>query len=104
VREFAVAAIIGGAPDNRLLHLSLSRSTFPGVLVFESPSLRFERNTVAANGVDTDGEGVGLFGSPGSRVAHNEIADNGDIGIFGSNATTPSSNETCSPATRRLDS
>jgi hypothetical protein len=56
------------------------------VLVFDSPGLRFEHNTVVANGIDTDGEGLGLFGSPGSRIAHNEISDNGDIGVFGSDA------------------
>jgi parallel beta-helix repeat protein len=86
VREFALATIVGGAPDNRLLHLSLTRSTFPGVIVFESPGLGFEHNTVTANGLDTDGEGLGLSGSPGSRIAHNEISDNGDIGIFGTDA------------------
>jgi hypothetical protein len=62
VRGFAVAAIIGGAPDNRLLHLSLTGSTFPGVIVFESSGLRFERNTVTANGLETDGEGLGPVG------------------------------------------
>jgi parallel beta-helix repeat protein len=87
VREFAVAAIIGGAPDNRLLHLSLTGSTFPGVIVSDSSGLRFEHNTVTANGLETDGEGLGVFNSPHSRVAHNEIFDNGDIGVFGSDAS-----------------
>jgi nitrous oxidase accessory protein NosD len=87
VREFALAAIIGGAPDNRLLHLSLTESTFPGVIVFESSGLRFEHNTVTANGLETDGEGLGLFNSPHGRVAHNEIFDNGDIGVFGLDAS-----------------
>jgi len=87
VRQFALAAIIGGAPDNGLLHLSLTESTFPGVIVFESSGLRFEHNTVTANGLETDGEGLGLFNSPHGRVAHNEIFDNGDIGVFGLDAS-----------------
>jgi nitrous oxidase accessory protein NosD len=87
VREFALAAILGNAADNRLLHMSLAESTFPGVIVFESPGLRFEHNTVTANGLETDGEGLGLFTSPDSRVAQNEIFDNGDIGVFGLDAS-----------------
>jgi large repetitive protein len=86
VREFALDAILGNAAENRLLHMSLTKSEFPGVIVFESPRLRFEHNTVTANGLETDGEGLGLFNSPHSRVAHNEIFDNGDIGIFGLDA------------------
>lgn len=86
VREFAVGAITAGAPDSRLLHLSVTGSTFPGVLVFDSPRARLEHNTVAANGLVTDGEGLGVFGSPDSRIAHNRISDNGDIGVFGLDA------------------
>lgn len=86
VREFALAAVIGVAADNRLVHLSLTRSTFPGVVVFESSGLRFEHNTVTANGLETDGEGLGIFDSPHSRIAHNRIFDNGDIGVFGQDA------------------
>jgi nitrous oxidase accessory protein NosD len=83
VREFALALIVGGAPNNRLVHLSLTRSTFSGALIFESPGARFERNTVVANGLNTDQAGVGVFSSPDSRIARNEISDNGDIGVFG---------------------
>lgn len=86
VREFAVAVIVGGAPNNRLLHLSLTRSTFSGALIFDSPGTRFERNTVVANGLNTDQAGVGVFSSPDSRIARNEISDNGDIGVFGQEA------------------
>lgn len=83
VGEFALALIVGGAPNNRLVHLSLTRSTFSGALIFESPGARFERNTVVANGLNTDQAGVGVFSSPDSRIARNEISDNGDIGVFG---------------------
>jgi hypothetical protein len=38
---------------------------------------------VVANGLDTDQAGVGVFSSPDSRFARNEISDNGDIGVFG---------------------
>jgi hypothetical protein len=86
VREFALDAILGNAAENRLLHMSLTKSEFPGVIVFESPGLLFAHNTVTANGLETDGEGLGLFNSPHSRVAHNEIFDNGDIGVFGLDA------------------
>jgi parallel beta-helix repeat protein len=86
VREFAVAVIVGGAPNNRLLHLSLTRSTFSGALIFDSPGTRFERNTVVANGLNTDQAGVGVFSSPDSRISRNEISDNGDIGVFGQEA------------------
>jgi nitrous oxidase accessory protein NosD len=86
VREFALAAILGNAAENRLLNMSLTESEFPGVIVFESPGLRFEHNTVTANGLETDGEGLGLFNSPHSRIAHNEISQNGDIGVFGLDA------------------
>lgn len=86
VRDFALDVLIGRAGDNRVFHLSATRSTFSGVSVFDSPGLRFEHNTVAANGLNTDQAGVGVFTSPGSRFAQNEISDNGDIGVFGHDA------------------
>jgi Right handed beta helix region len=86
VRDFAVAVIVGGAANNRLVHLSLTGSTFSGALIFDSPGTQFERNMVVANGLNTDQEGVGVFTSPASRIARNEISDNGDIGVFGSGA------------------
>lgn len=83
VREFGLALLVVGAADNRLLDLSATRSTPSGVVVAESPRALFERNTVVANGLDTDQAGVGVFSSPDSRFARNEISDNGDIGVFG---------------------
>ena len=83
VREFGLALLVVGAADNRLLDLSATRSTLSGVVVAESPRALFERNTVVANGLDTDQAGVGVFRSPDSRFARNEISDNGDIGVFG---------------------
>jgi nitrous oxidase accessory protein NosD len=86
VREFAVAAVVAGGESNRLLHLSLTESTFSGALVVDSPGAQFEHNTVVANGLNTDQAGVGVFTSPDSRIARNEISDNGDIGVFGLDA------------------
>jgi nitrous oxidase accessory protein NosD len=86
VREFAVAAVVADAGSNRLLDLSLTASTFSGALIFDSPGAQFERNTVVANGLNTDQAGVGVFTSPDSRIARNEISDNGDIGVFGLDA------------------
>jgi nitrous oxidase accessory protein NosD len=83
VREFALALLVVGAADNRLLDLSAIRSSFGGVVIAESPRTLFERNTVVANGLNTDQAGVGVFSSPDSRFAQNEISDNGDIGVFG---------------------
>ena len=83
VREFALALVVVGSADNRLLrplgyaeHVHRERSSLI------RRELSFERNTVAANGLHTDGRAWELFGSPHSRIARNSISDNGDIGVF----------------------
>lgn len=57
-----------------------------GAVIADSPRALFERNRLVANGLDTDREGLGLFGSPHSRIAGNTISDNGDISVFASDA------------------
>jgi len=82
VREFALAVLVLGASDNRLLELSATRSIFSGVVIVDSPRVQLERSAVVANGLHTDQAGVALFASPHGRIAHNAISDNGDIGVF----------------------
>src|SRR5215208_4733424 len=67
VREFALGLVVGGSTDNRLLDLSAARNTFMGAVLADSPRAQLERNTVVENGLHTDREGLGLFGSPHSR-------------------------------------
>jgi parallel beta-helix repeat protein len=86
LREFALGVLVAGASDDRLLDLSVSRNTFPGVVIGESTGTALRRSAVTENGVDTDEAGVVVFHASESRIASNVISDNGDIGVFAEGA------------------
>jgi parallel beta-helix repeat protein len=86
LREFALGVLVAGASENRLLDLTVIRNMFPGVVIGESTGTELSRSAVTRNGVDTDEAGVVVFHASESRIAHNAISDNGDIGVFAEGA------------------
>jgi len=82
VNEFGFGVVVGGADDNLLSRLTVTENIFSGILVFESTHLRLERNTITRNGLDTDFSGIAAFAVRNGLLAHNYVADNGDIGLF----------------------
>jgi parallel beta-helix repeat protein len=82
IRDFATAAFVLEAGDNRLRRLSASHNVLGGMLVVASPGARIERNSISANGLDTDQAGLIVFDSSDVRIETNSVSDNGDIGMF----------------------
>jgi parallel beta-helix repeat protein len=86
LREFALGVLVAGASENRLLDLSVTRNMFPGVVIGESTGTELSRSLISANGLDTDEAGIVVFHAAESRIARNEVSDNGDIGVFAEGA------------------
>lgn len=82
IREFATAAVVLGANDNRLRGLSSSHNVLGGILLIESPGARIEHNSISANGLTTDQAGLIVFDSSAVRIERNSVSGNGDIGMF----------------------
>ena len=82
VTEFGFGVLVGGADENVLSQLTFTDNILSGILVFESRHLRVERNTITRNGLNTDFSGRAAFAMRDGVIAHNRIADNGDIGLF----------------------
>jgi parallel beta-helix repeat protein len=86
LQEFALGVLVAGASKNRLLDLTVTRNMFPGVVIGESTETELSRSAVTQNGVDTDEAGLVVFHASESRITHNAISDNGDIGVFAEGA------------------
>jgi large repetitive protein len=82
VREFALGVLVLAASDNRLGHLSVSRSFFPGIVIGESARSRVEQSSITRNGLTTDQAGMVLFASHNNRIEQNRLSSNGDIGLL----------------------
>jgi hypothetical protein len=52
----------GGADRNQLRHLSVTRSMFPGVAIFDSAQVTVEKNRIVGNGLTTEEAGMRLLG------------------------------------------
>jgi hypothetical protein len=83
VHEFALGALVIGGSDSSLDRLRTTRNTFSGMVVAESKSTALRRDLFRANGLETDQAGISVFETSKLRIAHSEIRDNGDIGLYG---------------------
>lgn len=83
IRDFGLGVFVLGARQNRLTHLSVARHIFVGVLIIESRRIRVRRDVIRRNGLDTDQAGLVLIEAERSRIAHNRLLGNGDIGLLG---------------------
>jgi hypothetical protein len=82
IREFATAVFALEANDNRLRSLSASHNVLGGMLLIASPGARIEHNSISDNGLATDQAGLIVFDSGEVRIDQNSVRDNGDIGMF----------------------
>jgi parallel beta-helix repeat protein len=82
VREFDYGVIVGEVRHNRLLDISATSNRFSGMVVFNSARSSVQNSSVARNGLHTDQAGIVLFHSRRTRILHNSIRHNGDIGLF----------------------
>ena len=82
IREFATAAFVLGATDNRVRALSSSDNVLGGLLLIGCTSCLIERNSISHNGVTTDQAGLIVFDSTDVRIERNSVFANGDIGMF----------------------
>jgi parallel beta-helix repeat protein len=82
IRDFATAVFVLEASNNRLRGLSASHNILGGLLLVAAPDARVERDSISANGLDTDQAGLIVFDSSDVRIDGNSVRDNGDIGMF----------------------
>ena len=75
----------GNATQPRCLISPRRRTTFSGMVIFDSPEAWCKTAPRVRNGVPTEAEGIGMFGSRHIRILHNSIRDNGDIGLYDEN-------------------
>jgi Right handed beta helix region len=81
IRDFVTGVFAVGANHNRLRDVSVSQSFLAGVLVGQSVDTRIERNSISANGLETDEAGLIVFDSEDVVVDSNAVWANGDIGM-----------------------
>jgi parallel beta-helix repeat protein len=80
LRRFATGALLGGARDNLLEHLSSSQNQFFGFVIAGSARTVI-RDSSGNDNPAPDGDGLGVFGSHDLRIVRNTFRHNGQLGM-----------------------